>query len=154
MVVKRCFGNFNSIGINVKYHQSSLVNLKLEVLIYEFVSLWLPLSCTIQVTDYIHPNKRWVVWDFLLPYMIVGWKSYPENAHDPQLLTVLQMVFWKTKSQNGKNVSDFGLSDEKIHILIDKAESVFKARIINRKLKKTRGHSDTPNIRKHIKWNF
>lgn len=39
MVVKRCFGNFNSIGINVKYHQSSLVNLKLEVLIYEFVSL-------------------------------------------------------------------------------------------------------------------
>lgn len=113
MVVKRCFGNFNSIGINVKYHQSSLVNLKLEVLIYEFVSLWLPLSCTIQVTDYIHPNKRWVVWDFLLPYMIVGWKSYPENAHDPQLLTVLQIVFWKTKSQNGKNVSDFGLSDEK-----------------------------------------
>lgn len=64
------------------------------------------------------------------------------------------MVFWKTKSQNGKNVSDFGLSDEKIHILIDKAESVFKARIINRKLKKTRGHSDNPNIRKHIKWNF
>lgn len=144
MVVKRCFGNFNSIGINVKYHQSSLVNLKLEVLIYEFVSLWLPLSCTIQVTDYIHPNKRWVVWDFLLPYMIVGWKSYPENAHDPQLLT---------EPERKKCLGLWTLRWE-IHILIDKAESVFKARIINRKLKKTRDHSDTPNIRKHIKWNF
>lgn len=146
--MKRCLGNFNSIGINVKYHQSSLVNLKLEVLVYEHVSLWLPLLCTIQVTDYIHPNKRWVVWDFLLPYMIVGWKSYPE------VINGALNGIWKTKSQNGKNVSDFGLSDEKIHILIDKAESVFKARIINRKLKKTRGHSDNPNIRKHIKWNF
>lgn len=148
MVVKRCFGNFNSIGINVKYHQSSLVNLKLEVLIYEFVSLWLPLSCTIQVTDYIHPNKRWVVWDFLLPYMIVGWKSYPEVING-----ALNGIL-KNEEPERKHFLDFGLSDEKIHILIDKAESVFKARIINRKLKKTRGHSDTPNIRKHIKWNF
>lgn len=148
MVVKRCFGNFNSIGINVKYHQSSLVNLKLEVLIYEFVSLWLPLSCTIQVTDYIHPNKRWVVWDFLLPYMIVGWKSYPEVING-----ALNGIL-KNEEPERKHFLDFGLSDEKIHILIDKAESVFKARIINRKLKKTRDHSDTPNIRKHIKWNF
>lgn len=146
--MKRCLGNFNSIGINVKYHQSSLVNLKLEVLVYEHVSLWLPLLCTIQVTDYIHPNKRWVVWDFLLPYMIVGWKSYPEVING-----ALNGIL-KNEEPERKHFLDFGLSDEKIHILIDKAESVFKARIINRKLKKTRGHSDTPNIRKHIKWNF
>lgn len=80
--------------------------------------------------------------------MIVGWKSYPEVING-----ALNGIL-KNEEPERKHVLDFGLSDEKIHILIDKAESVFKARIINRKLKKTRGHSDNPNIRKHIKWNF
>lgn len=152
--MKRCLGNFNSIGINVKYHQSSLVNLKLEVF-----SLW---TCLFMITSLVHnPSHR-----LYSPKQKMGGMRLSLTLYDSWVKKLPWKCSWSSvingasnsilKNEEPERKKCLGLWTLRweIHILIDKAESVFKARIINRKLKKTRGHSDTPNIRKHIKWNF
>lgn len=151
--MKRCLGNFNSIN---QWEISSKLFSEPEV---RSLNLWI---CLFMITSLVHnPSHR-----LYSPKQKMGGMRLSLTLYDSWVKKLPWKCSWSSvingasnsilKNEEPERKKCLGLWTLRweIHILIDKAESVFKARIINRKLKKTRDHSDTPNIRKHIKWNF